>query len=70
MNFTAEIKRAMKKKGVCVKDLSAMSGISVSYLYNLLSGIRPWNINSLTAVCEALDLELAIQRKKKQAAVR
>ena len=70
MNFTAEIKRAMEKKNMRVAELSAVSDISMSYLYNLLSGQRNWNVNSLTAVCEALDLELAIQRKKKQTAVR
>ena len=70
MNFTAEIKKGMDKKNVCVKELSAMSGISTSYIYNLLSGIRPWNINSLTAVCEALDMEITIQRKKKQTAAK
>ena len=69
MNFTAEIKRAMDKKGLRIKELSALSGVSASYLYNLFSGQRSWNVNSLTAVCEALDLELAIQRKKKQAAL-
>jgi len=70
VNFTAEIKRAMEKKNMRVAELSAVSDISMSYLYNLLSGQRNWNVNSLTAVCEALDLELAIQRKKKQTAVR
>jgi len=66
VNFTAEIKRAMKKKNLRVKELSETSGVSASYLYNLLNGQRQWNIKSLIAVCEALDMEIAIQRKKKQ----
>ena len=70
MNFTTEIKKAMEKKNMRVAELSAVSDISMSYLYNLLSGQRNWNVNSLTAVCEALDLELAIQRKKKQTVVK
>lgn len=58
MKFSEVVKKALQDKGLDVKDLAAETGISITYLYELLRGEKRWNEQSISKVCEALVISI------------
>ena len=48
------VKTLRKKKGVAIKDVAKETGMSLSLLYAMERGLRPWNQEKFTAVIKAL----------------
>lgn len=48
------IRALRKKKGVAVKDVAKETGMTVSLLYMMERGLRPWNQKKFMAVIKAV----------------
>lgn len=68
--LAAALKVARKKKGLSQRALSALAGVPQSHISKIESGAVNLTISSLTAIANALDLELALVPRKAAPAVR
>ncbi|NHQ75088.1 helix-turn-helix transcriptional regulator [Roseovarius gahaiensis] len=75
MNYESEklaatLKAAREKKGLSQRTLSARAGVPQSHISKIESGVVNLTVSSLTAIANALDLELALVPRKAAPAVR
>ncbi len=64
------LKAARQKKGLSQRALSALAGVPQSHISKIESGVVNLTLSSLTAIANALDLELALIPRKVAPAVR
>jgi len=64
------LKAAREKKGLSQRALSARAGVPQSHISKIESGAVNLTVSSLTAIANALDLELALVPRKAAPAVR
>ncbi|WP_025852910.1 helix-turn-helix domain-containing protein [Paenibacillus ehimensis] len=60
MNFTKAVLAAMTAKGLKKSELARATGYTYQHIYDLLSGERRWNEDSINKVCEALGIKIEI----------
>lgn len=58
------INKKMKEKDISVKDLAKMTGISTSYMYQLLKLERRWNEETIEIVTKELGIEITFQERR------
>lgn len=68
--LAATLKAARAKKGLSQRALSARAGVPQSHISKIESGAVNLTVSSLTAIANALDLELALVPRKAAPAVR
>ncbi|PZX09877.1 helix-turn-helix domain-containing protein [Celeribacter halophilus] len=68
--LVATLKAARKKKGLSQRALSARAGVPQSHISKIESGAVNLTVSSLTAIANALDLELALVPRKAAPAIR
>jgi transcriptional regulator with XRE-family HTH domain len=68
--LAATLKAAREKKGLSQRALSARAGVPQSHISKIESGAVNLTVSSLTAIANALDLELALVPRKAAPAVR
>ena len=68
--LAATLKAAREKKGLSQRALSAHAGVPQSHISTIESGAVNLTVSSLTAIANALDLELALVPRKAAPAVR
>lgn len=68
--LAATLKAAREKKGLSQRALSASAGVPQSHISKIESGAVNLTVSSLTAIANALDLELALVPRKAAPAVR
>ena len=68
--LAATLKAAREKKGLSQRALSAHAGVPQSHISKIESGAVNLTVSSLTAIANALDLELALVPRKAAPAVR
>lgn len=68
--LAANLKAAREKKGLSQRALSALAGVPQSHISKIESGVVNLTLSSLTAIANALDLELALIPRKLAPAVR
>lgn len=68
--LAATLKAAREKKGLSQRKLSALAGVPQSHISKIESGAVNLTVSSLTAIANALDLELALVPRKAASAVR
>ena len=68
--LAAILKAARENKGLSQRSLSAHSGVPQSHISKIESGAVNLTVSSLTAIANALDLELALVPRKAAPAVR
>jgi len=64
MNFSEAVKTAMSKSKLKPSELARQTGYSAQHIYDLLSGDRRWNEDSINKVCEALELKIEIRSEE------
>ncbi|GEC91552.1 helix-turn-helix domain-containing protein [Brevibacillus brevis] len=64
MNFTKAVLTALEKTNMKKTELARATGYSNQYIYDLLSGKRRWNEESINKVCSALGFEIVIEREE------
>ncbi|MGF9907926.1 helix-turn-helix domain-containing protein [Brevibacillus porteri] len=64
MNFTKAVLNALEKTNMKKTELARATGYSNQYIYDLLSGKRRWNEESINKVCSALGFEIVIEREE------
>ncbi|MED1784268.1 helix-turn-helix transcriptional regulator [Brevibacillus fortis] len=67
MNFTKAVLNALEKTNMKKTELARATGYSNQYIYDLLSGKRRWNEESINKVCSALGFEIVIEREEDKA---
>ncbi|KMZ43962.1 MULTISPECIES: helix-turn-helix transcriptional regulator [Bacillales] len=67
MNFTKVVLSALEKTNMKKTELARATGYSNQYIYDLLSGKRRWNEESINKVCGALGFEIVIEREEDKA---
>ncbi len=75
MNYEIEklatnLKAARERKGLSQRALSTLAGVPQSHISKIESGVVNLTLSSLTAIANALDLELALIPRKVAPAVR
>lgn len=68
--LVATLKAAREKKGLSQRALSARAGVPQSHISKIESGAVNLTVSSLTAIANALELELALVPRKAAPAVR
>ncbi|MDF3351999.1 helix-turn-helix transcriptional regulator [Sulfitobacter sp. KE37] len=68
--LAATLKAARERKGLSQRALSARAGVPQSHISKIESGAVNLTVSSLTAIANALDLELALVPRKAASAVR
>ncbi|MDK3075497.1 helix-turn-helix domain-containing protein [Sedimentitalea sp. JM2-8] len=68
--LAATLKAAREKKGLSQRALSSRAGVPQSHISKIESGAVNLTVSSLTAIANALDLELALVPRKAAPAVR
>ncbi|WP_417241120.1 helix-turn-helix domain-containing protein [Celeribacter halophilus] len=68
--LVATLKAAREKKGLSQRALSARAGVPQSHISKIESGAVNLTVSSLTAIANALDLELALVPRKAAPAIR
>ncbi|TCK99480.1 helix-turn-helix protein [Shimia isoporae] len=68
--LAATLKAAREKKGLSQRALSARAGVPQSHISKIENGAVNLTVSSLTAIANALDLELALVPRKAAPAVR
>ncbi|UOA33790.1 hypothetical protein DSM110093_03886 (plasmid) [Sulfitobacter sp. DSM 110093] len=68
--LAATLKTARENKGLSQRALSARAGVPQSHISKIESGAVNLTVSSLTAIANALDLELALVPRKAAPAVR
>lgn len=63
MSFSITVRHALVDANMNPSDLARKTGYSAMYIHNLLNGRRRWNEEAMSKVCDALDLELKIEKK-------
>lgn len=66
MNFTEVVLAALKKIGMRKTELARATGYSNQYIYDLLSGKRRWNEESINKVCSALGFKIEIEQDEEK----
>ncbi|MDR4997863.1 helix-turn-helix domain-containing protein [Brevibacillus parabrevis] len=61
MNFTKAVLTALEKTNMKKSELARATGYSNQYIYDLLSGKRRWNEESINKVCGALGFKIEIE---------
>ncbi|WP_369426681.1 helix-turn-helix domain-containing protein [Paenibacillus ehimensis] len=61
MNFSEAVKKAMKEMDLRTSDIARTTGYSYQHIYDLLSGERRWNEDSINKVCAALGIKIEIK---------
>ncbi|UOA20486.1 hypothetical protein DSM14862_03323 (plasmid) [Sulfitobacter indolifex] len=69
-NLVTTLKAARENKGLSQRALSARAGVPQSHISKIESGMVNLTVSSLTAIANALDLELALVPRKAVPAVR
>lgn len=67
MNFTEAVLIALEKLNMKKSDLARATGYSYQHIYDLLSGERRWNEESINKVCAALGFKIEIKMGKEGA---
>jgi transcriptional regulator with XRE-family HTH domain len=65
MNFTSVVKERLKETGMKRSVLARATGYSAQHIYDLLSGERRWNEESINKVCEVLGLKVEVVAEEK-----
>jgi len=68
--LVATLKAAREKKGLSQRALSARAGVPQSHISKIENGTVNLTVSSLTAIANALDLELALVPRKAVPAIR
>ncbi|MEP2983728.1 helix-turn-helix domain-containing protein [Roseibium sp.] len=68
--LAAKLRAGREKKGLSQRALSALAGVPQSHISKIESGAVNLTVSSLTAIANALDLELALVPRKAAPAVR
>ena len=68
--LVAELKAARERKGLSQRALSALAGVPQPHISKIESGVVNLTVSSLTAIANALDLELVLVPRKAVPAVR
>lgn len=66
MNFTKAVLTALEKTNMKKSELALATGYSNQYIYDLLSGKRRWNEESINKVCEALGFKIEIKEDEEK----
>lgn len=61
MKINDFFRSAMKDQDITISELASKTGISKSYLTNLLNGHKRWNEDNITLVMQEMDLEMEIR---------
>lgn len=62
MNFSEQVKPHMDEQNIRFAGLARMIGFSAAHVYDLFAGKRRWNEQAMQKTCEALGLEITLQK--------
>lgn len=65
MGFSEKVKVVLAEKEMNPSELARQIGYSPQYVHDLLKGEKRWNEETISKVCNALDLEITVSPKVK-----
>ncbi len=64
MDFSKIARRVIAEKQIKITDIQKKTGYSLQYLYELISGKRRWNEDTISKIYDVLGIELYYKEKE------
>ena len=64
MDFSKIARRVIAEKQIKITDIQKKTGYSLQYLYELISGKRRWNEDTISNIYDVLGIELYYKEKE------